>query len=125
MVLDASAIVAILLREPGWERLMDEITQASVVLVGAPTLFESALVLSNRYRRDARMMVHEFLRRADADVVPFAADHYEAALDLWLRFGKGRHAAGLNFGDCLAGSVAVLSGQPLLYTGEDFAKAGL
>lgn len=120
MVLDSSAIVAIHLREPGHERLIDRIDAAEVVVVGVPTLLESAMVLTVRLGRDARPMVFALLRRLEAEVVPFNEEHLDAAATAFIRFGRGRHPAALNFGDCMSYAVASVAGLPLLFTGEDF-----
>lgn len=125
MVLDASAILAVLLQEPGHEPILNRIGEAPVVVVGVPTLVESAIVLSSRLRRDARGLLTDFLREADAEVVPFTLDHYYVAVDAFLRYGKGRHPAALNFGDCLSYATARLSGLPLLFTGDDFSKTDI
>ncbi len=125
MVLDSSAIVAIILAEPDCDRLLEHTSQASVLAVGAPTLVEAALVLSSRLKRDARPLLHNFLRQGEVEVVPFTEDHYEVALDAFQRYGKGRHPAALNFGDCLSYAVARVSGLPLLFTGTDFSKTDL
>ncbi len=120
MVLDSSAIVAIHLREPGHERLIERIDAAEVVVVGVPTLLESAMVLTVRLGRDARPMVFALLRRLEAEVVPFNEEHLDAAATAFIRFGRGRHPAALNFGDCMSYAVASVAGLPLLFTGEDF-----
>lgn len=125
MVLDSSAIVAILLGEPGFEELIEKIERALLVTAGVPTLVESAMVLSSRTLRDGRPMLNGLLRRMDVQVVPLAEEHLDAAIDAFLRFGKGRHQAGLNFGDCLAYAVASVSGLPLLYTGRDFSETDI
>lgn len=122
MVLDASAIVAILLSESHGERLLRQVAAAPITAVGTPTLVEAAMVLSSRLQRDARPFIEGFLRRAEVEVIPFTHEHFEVALDAFLRYGKGRHAAALNFGDCLTYAVARLSGLPLLYTGDDFSQ---
>jgi ribonuclease VapC len=83
------------------------------------------MVLGSRLGRDARPLVNEFLREAEVEVVPFGRDHYEIAVDAFRRYGKGRHAAGLNFGDCLTYALARLSGLPLLFTGDDFSQTDL
>ena len=82
-------------------------------------------MLSARLRRDARDLLARFLREADVRVVAFDEDHWVAAVDAWLRFGKGRHPARLNFGDCLSYATARLAGEPLLCVGEDFPKTDL
>ena len=122
MVLDTSAIVAIHLREPGFDQLIEKIDRAGIVAVGAPTLLESGMVLSARLGQDARVLLMGTLRRMSAQIVPFAEEHFDTALEAFLRFGRGRHPAGLNFGDCMAYAVAVEAGLPLLFTGTDFGK---
>ncbi len=125
MVLDSSAIVAIHLREPGCERLIDQIGAAEVVVVGVPTLLETAMVLTARLGYDARPMLLAFLRRVEAEVAPFQEDHLDFAVSAFLRFGRGRHRAALNFGDCMAYAVAAAAGMPLLFTGEDFGRTDI
>lgn len=121
MILDSSAIIAILLEEPARERLLERIDSAAVA-VGAPTLVETGMVLSSRLGGDPRPLLQGFLRRADVEVIPFREEHWEAALDAFQRFGKGRHPAALNMGDCLAYAAASVAGLPLLFTGQDFGK---
>lgn len=122
MVVDSSALTAILLRETGWESIAARIEAAPVVLVSTTTLVETCVVVSSRRKADARALVHGFLRRAGATLVPFDPDHADAAIAGFLRFGKGRHAAALNFGDCMAYGLAQVSGMGLLFTGDDFGK---
>ena len=125
MVLDSSAIVAIHLREPGYERLIDKIDAAEVVVVGVPTLLETAMVLTARLGQDARPTIFAFLRRVEAEVIPFNEEHLDAATTAFIRFGRGRHPAALNFGDCMSYAVASVAGMPLLSTGEDFRRTDL
>lgn len=125
MVLDSSAIVAIHLREPGHERLIDRIDGAEVLVVGVPTLLETAMVLTARLGHDARPLLFAFLRRMDAEVVPFHEEHLDAAAAAFLRYGRGRHPAALNFGDCMSYAVASVAGMPLLFTGEDFGRTDI
>jgi len=125
MVLDSSAIVAIHLQEPGYERLIEAIDKAEVVVVGVPTLLETAMVLTTRLGQDARPLLFAFLRRLDAEVVAFNQEHLDAATAAFLRFGRGRHPAGLNFGDSMSYAVAAVAGMPLLFTGEDFARTDI
>jgi ribonuclease VapC len=124
MVLDSSAIVAIHLREPGHERLIDRIDAAEVV-VGVPTMLEAAMVLTARLGHDARPMLFAFLRRLDTEVVAFNEEHLDAAATAFIRFGRGRHPAALNFGDCMSYAVASVAGMPLLFTGEDFRRTDI
>lgn len=125
MVLDSSAIVAIHLKEPGHKRLIDAIESTEVVVVGAPTLLETAMVLSARLGQDARPLLLAFLRRLEAEVVAFNEEHLDSATVAFLRFGRGRHPAGLNFGDCMSYAIASVAGLPLLFTGEDFAQTDI
>ena len=98
MILDSSAVVAIVLQEPGYERLVDKLVSSSSIAIGAPTLAETAIVLSARLHTDARGVLARLLAEAGIAVVPFSESHYATAVDAWLRFGKGRHSASLNFG---------------------------
>ncbi len=125
MVLDSSAIVAIEFEEPGFECLIDKIDEAAAVVIGVPTALETAMVLSRRRRRDVRLWLSGFLRSVDAEVVPFTEEHLDAAIDAFVRFGRGRHRAALNFGDCMSYAIAKVAGMPLLYVGNDFAQTDI
>ena len=94
--------------------VLDQIANANVVLNGAPTLLETTMVLSTRMMQDAQLMLAMLLRRFRIQIVGFTEDHYEAASDAVLLYGKGRHPAALNFGDCMTYAVAKLSNLPLL-----------
>lgn len=122
MTLDTSALVAILLSEPGALDLVDKILEAEVVRVGTPTLVEAAAVLAHRQRRPALPQVRGFVDELGVTVVPFGSDEWEAATLAYERFGRGRHKAALNFGDCLAYATAAVAGDSLLFIGNDFAK---
>ena len=125
MILDASAIVAIVLKEDGHELMERKARLADALFIGAPTALEAAMVLSARIRSDARPLIAALLRRLGAEIVEFNQNHYEAALTAFLRFGKGRHPAALNFGDCVSYAMAEVSGLPLLCTGNDFARTDI
>ena len=125
MIVDSSALVAIVLKEPGWESLLGRIAEAGTVAIGAPTLAETGAVLTARLGAQAPRLLRTLIDESDIDVVPFVEEHARAAMDAFARFGKGRHPAGLNFGDCLTYAVAKLSGEPLLYVGNDFSKTDL
>ena len=122
MVVDSSALVAILRAEPGHEGLLQKALSADRTVVGASVACETAMVLSGRWHRDARSTLYGLLRSIGAEIVPFNEQHYEAAVSAFLRFGKGRHPAGLNLGDCMSYAFARVSELPLLYTGDDFSK---
>jgi ribonuclease VapC len=83
------------------------------------------MVLSSRQGQDSRPFVKAFLKRVGAEVVAFNEVHQEAALNAFLRFGKGRHPAGLNLADCMTYAIASVAGQRLLYVGEDFARTDM
>ncbi len=125
LILDSSAIVGAMLREPGYERLLERIWSAAGVGVGSPTMVETAIVLSCRLGRDARPRLNELMREAEVEKIPFGEEHFEVAVDAFLRYGKGRHAAALNFGDCMAYAIAAVAGLPLLFTGNDFSKTDI
>lgn len=120
MTLDSSALVAIVFGEPGYLDLVDRILEADVVRLGAPTLTETAIVLTARRRAPMRRELSSLLRELDVTVVPFTADHHEMAWRAYERYGRGRHRANLNFGDCLSYAVAKQAGDDLLFVGDDF-----
>ncbi len=125
MILDTSAIVAIVFKEPGWEEILDKLAAADGTAVGVPTLTEAAIVISARTKRDGRLLLARFLMEGSIAAVPFSEEHYGTAVDAWLRYGKGRHRAALNFGDCMAYATAKLADQPLLCVGDGFALTDL
>lgn len=125
MILDSSAIVAIVFQEPGYERLVEKLANASEIGIGAPTLVECAIVLSARLEQDARGLLARFLEEAGVIVVSFSDAHYGSAVGAWRKYGRSRHPAALNMGDCLAYAVAKLAGMPLLCVGEDFVHTDL
>jgi ribonuclease VapC len=125
LILDTSAIVSIMFREQGFEDLVEKLVLAPHVGVGAPTLTETAIVVSSRRGKDTRGLLSRFIMESAVSIVAFGDAHYGTAVEAWLRFGKGRHPAGLNFGDCLSYATARLAGQPLLCTGEDFSKTDI
>ena len=125
MILDSSAVVAILLRQPGHEPILDELARATDPAIGAPTLVETGIVLGARLGIPGRTLLARFVQETGLVVVPFGDDHWGTAVDAFLLFGKGRHPAGLNFGDCLTYAVARLADEPLLCLGDDFAQTDL
>ncbi|MCC7417836.1 MAG: type II toxin-antitoxin system VapC family toxin [Acidobacteria bacterium] len=120
MTLDSSALIAILFAEPGYLELVDRILMAERVRVSAPTLVETSLVLAGRRRSKAAGEVEMLVKELDVTIVPFAEAEWRAAVAAFLRFGRGRHAAALNFGDCLAYAAASVAGDSLLFVGDDF-----
>ena len=122
MTLDSSTLIAVLFAEPGYLDLVDRILSADEVRVGAPTLVETSLVMSGRRRAPARGEVEGLIRELGVTVVPFGEGEWRLAVDAFTRFGRGRHPAALNFGDCLAYATAMSLGDSLLFVGDDFAR---
>ena len=125
MILDTSAILAVLLEEPGHEELISTLASAESIAVGAPTLAETGVVLGSRLGGDGSFVLARFVDELQVAIVPFGDDHWREAVEAFLRFGKGRHRAALNFGDCLTYAVARLAGHPLLWVGKDFDHTDL
>lgn len=125
MILDSSALLALVFREPGYERLVSAVSSAEWLGIGAPTWAETGIVLSARIADEARPTLALLLEQLDLRILPFDAGHARAAREAFLRYGRGRHPAALNFGDCLAYAVAKVSNLPLLFVGDDFARTDL
>ena len=125
MILDSSAIVAIIFKEPGCDALIEKLAGASSAAVGVPALAEAAIVISARIQNDGCALIARFLMEGAIATVPFGDEHYGVAVEAWLRYGKGRHKASLNFGDCMSYATAKLADQPLLCTGDVFALTDL
>lgn len=124
IAVDTSALVAIVLGEADAERYLAEL-QRSPALLSAVSLVESAIVVEARQGPDAARDLHLLVDATIDVIVPVDDDHAKAATAGWRRFGRGRHPAGLNLGDCFAYAVAQLAGVPLLYKGDDFSATHL
>jgi ribonuclease VapC len=122
VIVDSSALVALLLAEAGSEALERALIDNPGGLVPAPSYLEVCMVVSGRFGADARPRIDRLLDALDLRIHPFTELHAREAVAAFLRYGKGRHAAGLNFGDCMAYAVAQAEGAPLMFTGDDFAK---
>jgi ribonuclease VapC len=125
LILDSSAIVSMIEEEVGSRDLFDALAAAPNAAVGAPTLFETAMVLVAREGAAGRWTLARFLEVNEIAPVAFDERHWDAAADAFIRYGKGRHPARLNFGDCMAYATARVAGQPLLCIGGDFRKTDL
>ena len=125
MIIDSSAVVAILLQESGAEELLSAILDADFAGIGAPTAAETGLVLTSRFEKNATGLLLRFFEETGIEIVPFTNLHWQRAVDAYGRFGKGRHPAALNFGDCMTYAIAAMAGQPLLCRGDDFRKTDL
>jgi ribonuclease VapC len=122
MVLDSSAVIAILFDEPERRAFTLAIERDPRRLISASNLLECALLTEARRGEAAGRELDLLLHRADVHAVPVDAEQVELARSAWRRFGKGRHPAALNFGDCFAYALSAATGEPLLFKGEDFAR---
>ena len=125
MVLDTSALLALLLDEPEAEDFRSAVEEDTIRLVSAATLLETALVIEARKGEPGGRELDALIRAAEAVVVPVDAQHVSEARRAYRRFGKGHHAAGLNFGDVFAYALARSAGEPLLFKGDDFARTDI
>ena len=126
MTLDTSALIAVLFSEPGYLSLVDRLLEADVLRIGAPTLAEVSIVFTGRTGRkpgkaDERL-VHDLVKELDITIVPFGEAEWRRAADAYARYGRGRHKASLNFGDCLSYAAAMTAGDTLLFIGDDFTR---
>ena len=122
MVIDTSAIMAILLGESAAGQLVEALEADRTRLVSGATVVETSLVVLGRFGEMGDPQIDRLLRGIGAEVVPVGLEQVAIARDAALRFGRGRHPAALNFGDCFSYALAMESGEPLLFVGEDFAK---
>jgi ribonuclease VapC len=120
MIVDTSALVAILTGEKELEPFVRAIQQAPVAAIGTPTVLETGIVIGARLGPAGLTRLDAFIAEAEITVLPFTAAHAVSARDAFLRYGKGRHPAGLNFGDCMSYAVARVEKRPLLFKGNDF-----
>jgi ribonuclease VapC len=125
LILDTSAVVAVVRDEPSRFSLERSLFAAQWRGIGAPTLAEATIVLAGRHAMQASAALATFLREQEVEVVSFTDAHWRAALAAFERFGKGRHPARLNMGDCLSYATASIAGEPLLFVGDDFSKTDL
>jgi ribonuclease VapC len=121
IVVDSSALIAILLEEPGFDRYVRACAEAVTVVVGAPNVLETQMVFIGRHGPEAKASVDALLSNIEADVRSFLPEHAELATEAFFRFGRGQHRAKLNFGDCMAYAMAKSLNAPLLFKGGDFA----
>src|SRR5579863_585680 len=121
MVIDTSALAAIFFHEPEREAFRNAIVAASSRLISAATVLEAGMVIEGRRGGGAGREFDLFLVRAQIKIVPIDAELADLARSAWRKYGKGRHPAGLNFGDCFSYALAKATGEPLLAKGTDFA----
>jgi ribonuclease VapC len=122
MVIDTSALLAVLFREPEADAVAHAISSDPRRLASAFTVLETAIVVEARKGEPGGRELDLLMHRIDLECIPFTASHAEAARDAWRRYGKGKHPANLNVGDCCTYALARVSGEPLLFKGDDFAR---
>lgn len=120
MVIDTSAVLAIFLAEPERKQFLELIIQSSKRMISAASVLETGMVLESKRGESAGREFDLFLVRANLEVVSVDAEQIEIARSAWRSFGKGRHPAALNFGDCFTYALAKESGEPVLAKGRDF-----
>ena len=125
MIVDSSALLVVLNRESDADLFQNAMLTASLCRMSVANMLEVSIVVEGRGGAEAGRELDEFLKHAEIDSAPVTAEHLEAARRAWRRFGKGRHPAALNFGDCFAYALAQTTGEPLLFKGEDFARTDI
>lgn len=121
MVIDTSALAAIFFAEPERQKFVDVITTAGSRLISAASVLETGIVLESRLGEAAGREFDLFVVRADLQIVPVDAEQADIARSAWRKYGKGRHPAALNLGDCFSYALAKSSGEALLAKGTDFS----
>ncbi len=124
MVIDTSAMVAVLLEEEDWSRYLRAMADAGVCLLSAANWLELCIVVRGRYPH-AEARIGGLRQRLNIEIAMLDAAQAEIACDAFQRFGRGRHRAGLNFGDCFAYALAKARGEPLLFKGDDFGHTDI
>lgn len=125
MVIDTSAIVAILQQEPETTQLVAKLEDEPLRRISAATVVETGIVMFARFGEHGEREVDLFIQRLKIDIIAVTSEHAEIAREAYRRFGKGRHRAGLNFGDCFSYALAVALNEPLLFVGNDFSNTDL
>ena len=125
VVIDTSALVAILLGEPEREHFLKLLTESETRLLSAANALETAIVVESRRGETAGRELDLFLHRTGIEIVAVDSEQFSIARYAWRKFGKGRHRAALNFGDCFAYALTKTSSEPLLAKGADFSQTDL
>jgi ribonuclease VapC len=125
MIVDSSALVAILMVEPEARRLTTAIARSAVGRLPASCLFETSMLILSRRGEDGVRDLDLYIARSRMEIVPFTQSQAGLARDAFRRFGKGRHPAKLNFGDCMVYALAKETGEELLFKGTDFGQTDI
>jgi ribonuclease VapC len=122
MVIDTSALLAILNNEPDAVAFEAAVEKDPIRLMSVGTYLETAIVVESRKGEAGGRELDLWLHRAEVELVPVDVEHADLARSAYRRYGRGRHPAGLNYGDCFAYALAKSSAEPLLFKGEDFSQ---
>jgi ribonuclease VapC len=125
MILDSSVLIALIFKEPGHEQIMDKLTEAEYLGIGTPTLAEVGIVLTARMGHPSKSLLTGLLQELGINEIPFGQVHWREAVEAYQRYGRGRHQARLNFGNCLSYATAKLAGQQMLFVGHDFSQTDI
>jgi len=125
MILDTSAVLAIVLGEPGFEVFVDAIASAPSCRISAASFVEASILAESRIGDQGIRQCDSFFRTSRISVEPVTEDQALLARQGYSDYGKGRHPAGLNFGDCFAYALAKATGEPLLFKGQDFRQTDI
>jgi ribonuclease VapC len=125
VIIDTSAIVAILFNEDDAQLYAEAISRADSCRVSAATFVETAIVVESQTKNNGSRQLDAFIRRAGITIEPVTEDQAHIARQAFTDFGKGRHPAGLNYGDCFSYALSKATREPLLFKGKDFAKTDL
>ena len=125
MIVDTSAIIAILFNEEDAQIYAEAITQAESCRMSAATFVETAIVVEAQTKNNGGRQLDAFIRRAAIAIEPVTEEQAHIARQAFIDFGKGRHPAGLNYGDCFSYALSKTTREPLLFKGKDFAKTDL
>lgn len=125
MILDSSSVVALLLEEDEARAVAGALGRAESLRVGAPTLVETGMVLTGKLGLKGRSLLSDFLLEEGVEILPFTEGHWSVAYEAFRRFGKRRHPAALNLGDCFTYATATVAQEPLLCIGKDFPLTDL
>ncbi|MBA2572509.1 MAG: type II toxin-antitoxin system VapC family toxin [Gemmatimonadetes bacterium] len=125
VVLDTSALIAYLKAEPVADRLKEAMKSAESLALSTASLVEAGIVAERLRGPEGARELDHLIQRLHIQIIPFTADHAALARSAFRRFGKGRHPAGLNFGDCFSYALARFLGEPLLFVGDDFSRTDI
>jgi ribonuclease VapC len=125
MIVDTSAVLAVVLGEPGFEVFASAIAASEERRISAASFLEASIIAESRAGDRGLRQFDSFIRESELAVEPVTLEHALIAREGFSNYGKGRHPAGLNFGDCFAYALAKSTGEPLLFKGEDFRQTDI